>query len=386
MQNVDVAIIGGGPAGLSSAIEFAERGLLVSVIESQAPIIDKPCGEGLMPEGVEHLRRLGVLAHLEQRQMSPFLGICFVNEKGERAASNFSKGYGLGCRRINLSQALYARVREFNTINLWPALALGIKKTTHGMFVETERGVLRARLIVGADGLRSSLRRWAALIGESAQVKRYGLRQHFRIKPWSQHIEVHFRAGIEAYVTPCGPEQTNVAFLWTKGRLVIEEISFASMLDLFPDIKTRLAGCEPLSEQMAIGPLEQKSLAPIADGVALVGDASGYLDAITGEGISLALAQAQALSSIAAPALKAKRGVLSREQLQPYAKAHRSIVRSYYRTTKLMLWFAARPRLMSMLIKAGSLSPQAFSLVIEAFRTSGKLRSAKLPALSTIVR
>ncbi|HXW60860.1 MAG TPA: NAD(P)/FAD-dependent oxidoreductase [Myxococcota bacterium] len=370
MKSVDVAIVGGGPAGLSCAIEFAQLGFTVTVIEPQAPIIEKPCGEGIMPLGVMHLRRLKVFRHLDPNNMSPFLGLCLINEQGVSVKSNFAKSYGLGCRRENLSQALYARVREFENISLLPALALGLTKTSEAIQIETEKGLVRARLAVGADGLRSFIRRKAGLLGNETKNKRYGLRKHFRVKPWSQHVEVHFRPGIEAYITPCGPWQTNVAFLWSKEELTLSKISFDAMIEYFPNIKAKICGSEALSEQMAIGPLEQKCKSPIADGLALVGDASGYLDAITGEGNSIAFAQSYALATIASSALKALRGPLNKEQLQPYAKAHRQIVSSYYRNTKIMLWLRKRPLLMSMLIKAGSFCPQLFSLAIEGARTA----------------
>lgn len=378
MPSNDVAIIGGGPAGLATAIEFASLGFLVTVIEPKDPIIDKPCGEGLMPEGVAHLQRLKVLQHLDKEHMSLVRGICFINEDKKRAFSNFVNGLGLGCRRLNLSKALYARTRELANIRLWQAKALAVHKSDQAMIVSTDQGTLDARLIVGADGLRSQVRRWADLEGGPARLKRYGLRQHFKIKPWSEHVLVYFRPGIEAYVTPCGPEQTNVAFLWTKGKLITSKISFNNLLTLFPDVKSHLGPATPLSKESAIGPLEQKCTAPIAHGLALVGDASGYLDAITGEGNSIALASAHALSAITHKALNKGPKVLSYDELKPYAKAHRSIVRSYYRNTSILLWLSAHPRLMSALISAGASYPQLFSHSIEALRSSGKYQAVKI--------
>lgn len=373
MRNVDVAIVGGGPAGLCAAIEFAQLGFLVTVIEPQNYIIDKACGEGIMPEGVEHLRRLKILPHLDAQNMSKYNGVCLINEKGVKVYSKFARAsYGLGCRRLNLSQALFARVREYSNINILPGFALGLKKCSKTMLVETEKGTVSARLVVGADGLRSSCRRWAGLLGADAEKKRYGLRQHYRVKPWSNFVEVHFKPGIEAYITPCGPSQTNIAFLWTKGQPKLSAINFASMLELFPSIKKNIAGHEALSEPMAIGPLEQKCKSPIAPGLALIGDASGYLDAITGEGNSLAFAQSQALSMIVNKALRNTEGSLSEKDLEPYANAHRRIVKSYYRNTKIMLWLSSRPAFMNNLIAAGSTCPAIFSWALEKIRKGGK--------------
>lgn len=386
MQRQDVAIIGGGPAGLSAAIEFAQEGFSVTVIEAKNPIIDKPCGEGIMPEGVAHLMRLGVFKHLSADDMSPFYGIAFTNEEGFRALSSFRNGYGLGCRRLNLSQAFYARVRELPKIRLCHAEAKGIKRTRHAMVVESSQGEISARLLIGADGLRSQTRRWAGLSGTPAPLQRYGMRQHFRLQPWSDRVEVHFRPGIEAYITPCGSNQTNVAFLWTKGSPHTEKPSFAKFLALFPQIKDRLKSIDPCSREMAIGPLEQRCLSPIAEGLALVGDASGYLDAITGEGNSIAFAEARALFVATKDELAKTSAKVGLSSLLSYKKAHRSIVASYYRNTKLLLWFAQRPMLMALLIKMGAHFPRLFSQSIEMFRLNKGAQTLKLQALSSIIR
>lgn len=369
MHKQDIAIIGGGPAGLSAAIEFAQGGFLVTLIEPKAAGIDKPCGEGIMPEGVAHLVRLGVFKHLDVDNMSPFFGIAFNNGAKRRALSTFSQGYGLGCRRTNLSQAFYKRVQELSNISLIQAEAKGILETSQAMVVLSDKGSISARLIIGADGLRSSTRRWAALGAMPAVSQRYGMRQHFRVEPWSDKVEVFFRPGIEAYVTPCGPKQTNIAFLWAKGAPHTQKPAFNKFLELFPVLKKRLLHAEPCSKDLAIGPLEQRCHAPIAQGLALVGDASGYLDAITGEGNSVAFAQVQALYKTTEQELRKKAsGPLNVSVLNAYMSAHRAIVSVYYRNTKLLLWCARRPTLMAGLITMGDLFPRVFSRSIEMFR------------------
>ena len=154
-----------------------------------------------------------------------------------------------------------------------------------------------ARLIVGADGIRSEVRRWAGLQGVSHRRRRFAVQQHFRCEPWSEYVEVHWAGGAEAYVTPCGPEEVGVAVLWAAeekktggGQRLME-----SMLTRFPRLSASLKSAEPSAGARAIGPMHQVAQSPVSDGVGLVGDASGYLDAITGEGISLAFAQVQAL-------------------------------------------------------------------------------------------
>ena len=346
---------------MACAIALALRNVAVTVFDPRALPIDKPCGEGIMPEGVAQLKKLGVFDYLDRHDSSFFRGVCFINERGSYAFSEFGNAYGLGCRRLALSRALYHRCCDFPLIKF---TTRKFHKLEFGSQSITVAGH-EMRIVIGADGLRSRVRAWAGLKGAEAQIQRYGLRQHFAVKPWSDYVEVYFRRGVEAYITPCGMSQTNVTFLWSKD-LLTEPISFAALLNLFPEVATRIRNKTPVSEQMAIGPLRQHCHQVIGDGIALVGDASGYYDAITGEGISLSLRQADALAQTLTSALSTtKRGLI---RLEDYATKHRAIIRPYYRNTALLLWLARRPRLMSKVIDFGDRRPRTFAWMLEASR------------------
>ncbi|MCC5691560.1 hypothetical protein, partial [Klebsiella pneumoniae] len=143
-------------------------------------------------------------------------------------------------------------------------------------------------MLVAADGLHSPLRRAAGLDVESAGPRRFGLRQHFRVAPWGARVEVHFAGGVEAYVTPAGAQRVGVAFLWEDG--AVERVRFDALLARFPALAERLAGAAPDSAPRGAGPLLRRVRGRVADRFALVGDAAGYVDAVTGEGLSLAFA------------------------------------------------------------------------------------------------
>lgn len=282
----DLLVVGGGPAGLATAIAARQAGLQVLVLEPQPGVIDKACGEGLMPGGVAALARLGVVG-LDGR---PFVGIRYID--GERVAQGtFGHGPGLGVRRTTLHAALRAR-----------ALALGVEvETARVEAVEdlgdrVRAGGHEARWLVAADGLRSPIR--AALgLGRPARLPpRTGMRRHYEIAPWSDCVEVYWSPRGEAYVTPVGPDLVGVALLWSgKAPAGGEGLPFDRLLLDFPALAARLGDAPAAGPALGAGPFEQRLRRRVEGRVLLVGDAAGYLDPLTGEGVRLAVEGAEAL-------------------------------------------------------------------------------------------
>ncbi|MGE0821910.1 MAG: NAD(P)/FAD-dependent oxidoreductase [Candidatus Binatia bacterium] len=372
-RRVDVVISGAGPAGLAAGIVFARQGVQTLVCDQRKLPIDKPCGEGVMPTGVADLKRLGVMQYVDPEQASPFTGICYVSPQGHTATANFAEGPGWGIRRTALSAALHRRAQDC------PALAVldGVQVkpvgyAADGLCVEIDKREFSCRLLVGADGLSSPVRRWAGLDGQPQTLRRYGVRQHFPLPPWNQYVEVHWTHGVEAYVTPCGPTQVGVSFLWDRARyhrIHGGSALIPSLMHAFPSLQRRLAGVKPCSAPRAIGPLYRTARAPVGDGVLLIGDAAGYLDAITGEGISLALAQALCLETRVVPLLQDRarpRSRLSAHDLRGYANAYRAIVQPYYRMTSLVLFLSRHPQLATLGIRILGRQPAVFQRLLSA--------------------
>jgi len=342
LERREILIIGGGPAGLATAIRARLAGLEATVLDRSHPPIDKACGEGLMPDAVARLREIGIDLSLGPEGF-PFRGIRYVD--GELVAEGeFPQAGGLGVRRTHLHQALVRRAESAGVELLWDTTVNGIE--TDG--VATNQGKIQARWIIGADGLLSRVRKWAGLDGGSGSLRRFGVRRHYSMTPWSDCVEVHWGAGCEAYVTPVAPDQIGVALLWSG-----EASGFDELLGGFPVLRERLAGEPVASRDRGAGPLHQRVVAVHRDNVALVGDASGYLDAITGEGMAVALHQSAALVE----ALIA--GDLSR-----YAAAHRRISRLPNFMTSLVLGMEKRPRLRRRAIRALAAEPALFSRLL----------------------
>lgn len=339
MSDPDLLIVGAGPAGLACAIAARGHGLAVRVIDARKPPLDKACGEGLMPDGLAVLRELGV----ELPEHGLFCGISY-HQDGIVAAGRFPQGVtGAGIRRTRLHAALVRRAEEAGVEVGWGTKATGLAsggKTG----VATAEGEILARHLVGADGLHSKIREWSGLARPAIPWQRFGVRRHFARAPWSENVEVHWGPDVEAYVTPVGENEIGVAFLWS-GR----KASWDVLLEEFPKLGERLEGAEEISRDRGAGPLEQRARAFSRGNVHLVGDAGGYLDAITGEGLSLAFHQAQALAA-----------ALAAGRPQDYAPAAKEINRWPLRLTRLTLALERRPALRKRVLRAFAADPALF--------------------------
>jgi flavin-dependent dehydrogenase len=342
---VDVAIVGGGPVGLAAAIGLRLAGFTVGLLDRGRPPQDKACGEGLMPDGVKLLAALGV--ELDSIEARPFYGVRYLDQSST-VEGRFPGAPGLGIRRTRLHRLLADRAAAAGVELHWGASATGLSAGV----LETSTGAVAARWIVGADGLHSSVRRWIGLSGErrprARRPDRFGVRRHFAIAPWTDLVEVHWTRGCEAYVTPVGPNEVGVALLWGGA-----PDRFERLLERFPRLRARLGDARPCSRERGAGPFRQEVRAVCAGNVALIGDAAGYLDAITGEGLAVGFHQAAALVE----ALRAG-------DLRHYARAHRRISRLPYCTTLAVLLLAGWPRLRARALRLLAARPALFSMLL----------------------
>ena len=291
-ERYDYAIVGGGPAGLAVAILAARAGCRAVVVERRAGPLDQACGEGLMPPGVAWLSRLGVTIPAHESRV--FRGVRYV-DGDVTAQAEFVEGPGLGVRRTVLSRALLARATALGAEVRLGCAAGAIAARDDGVLLETGGGPIEARWLVGADGRHSRVRAACGFTIRRAARRRFGMRRHFRVAPWSELVEVHWADGVEAYVTPVGPERVGIAFLWSAAEEPAGD--YDAFLARFPALVARLGAARdtPETTVQGGGPFGT-SVRGVARGrVLLVGDAAIALDAVTGEGLSLAFAAAAAL-------------------------------------------------------------------------------------------
>jgi len=338
----DVLIAGGGPVGLYAAIEAARAGLDTAVLEARSGVLDKACGEGLMPAAVTVLQRAGV--RVERKHC--FAGIRYV-EGTSSAEGRFTDGLGWGVRRTELHRALRERAQEVG-VTLLEHRVSEVRADRDAVVVDGHR----ARYLIAADGLRSPLRRSLGLEAAPKYPPRYALRRHFRAQPWSPFVEVHWHALGEAYVTPVAGDEVGVALLFDDRSRAQGDGDFAAILARFPHLAARLAQAEPVSAVRGAGPCEQRSSRVVDGRVLLVGDAAGSLDPITGEGLRLGF-----LSSIAAV------DAIAAGHVQDYEAQWRLLTRRYWWMTSALLALRRSP-LRPLMMPALCRVPRLFDRIL----------------------
>ncbi|MFJ3298206.1 NAD(P)/FAD-dependent oxidoreductase [Streptomyces bacillaris] len=336
---IDILIAGGGPAGLAAAIRAARAGLEAVVVEPRPAPVDKACGEGIMPGGLTALHALGVhpVGH-------PLRGIRYTD--GLRSAqAPFRGAYGLGVRRTALHTALHERAEALG-VRIVEGKVREVRQDAHTV---TAAG-LTARWLIAADGLHSPLRRALGLDHPAPGPGRYGLRRHYRTAPWSDLVEVHWSPHAEAYVTPVDDHLVGVAVLSRDRR------PYADHLAAFPALAARLTGPGATPVRGA-GPLRQRARGPRAGRVLLVGDAAGYTDALTGEGIALAVATATAAV-----------GCLVAGRPEEYPARWRRATRRYRLLTHALLGAAGHPATRPLIVTAAHRAPALFRTAVRALQ------------------
>lgn len=337
---IDVVVVGGGPIGLASAVDAARAGMSVAVMEPRSTPVDKACGEGLMPAALESLGRIGV-----DPAGVALHGIMYV-QGGRRAVGRFSAGPGRGVRRTELHNALAQRAADLGV----QFIRTRVTEISQSGGAVQAQGV-RAGYLIAADGLHSTVRRRAGLerAPSSRAARRFGVRQHYRVAPWADLVEVHWARDREAYVTPVGPDTVGVAVLGAS------PVDLAQTMADLPELAQHLRGATKVSAARGAGPLHQRATARVSGRIVLVGDAAGYVDAITGEGLRLGLLEAAAAVDC-----------IRHERLAAYEAQWRRITRSYRVLTTGLLWCAARPPLRRAIVPTAQALPRVFAAAVDS--------------------
>jgi menaquinone-9 beta-reductase len=341
VNTTEVFVVGGGPAGLAAALAVRKRGLEVVVADGDQPPIDKACGEGLMPDGRAALAELGV--QIAPESSYPFRGIRFVSGN-LTVEANFPSGIGIGVRRTALHPAMVASAESAGISLLWNTPVTGLD--TNGVRIRDH--LVRARWVIGADGGQSLVRQWAGLDRYSYNRTRFAFRRHYRLSPWTDYMELHWGPGCQIYVTPTAADEICVALISRDRHLRLD-----AALPAFQELAVRLRGAEPASAERGAVSATRKLRRVHKGPVALIGDASGTVDAITGEGLCLSFRQAEALAEC-----------LAIGNLEPYQRLHRALAKRPALMARLMLTLDGAPSFRQRVFRAFVSDPRLFDRML----------------------
>jgi len=325
--------------GLAAAIALQMRGAHVLVVDALKPPIDKACGEGLMPDARRDLAVLGVCC--EPDEGAPFRGIQFVNwtDRGLASVSaDFAGGEGIGMRRTMLHSRLVNRAVEVGVRLRWNThVALGTSVSIDGQQCNYQ-------YLVGADGQSSRVRKWAGLDRGRLISKRLGFRKHYRVRPFSGYVEVHWCALGQVYITPVGRDEICVAVV-TRDR----SSRMKQIIDSIPYLRSRLSSKDEISIERGALTTTRRLRCVAKSNIALIGDASGSVDAVTGEGLAVGFRQASLLGRS-----------IEKGSLELYAADHEKSLQMARRMARALLLIDAHSSFRNAVMCTLASSPDLF--------------------------
>jgi 2-polyprenyl-6-methoxyphenol hydroxylase-like FAD-dependent oxidoreductase len=369
-METDVVVVGAGPSGATTALLLARRGHHVALVDRARFPRDKACGEGVMPPGVAALRRMGLYERVLATGARPLDGVTYQQRGGDQqvhvpfpAPPGGGPAAGLGVRRTSFDAALVDAVRQERTSTVREAERVtGLLRDPSDAVigVTTTTGEIRARIVIAADGLHSQIRSWAGLTVPSRARVRYGLAGHWRVDTRDRDaVTVTLAGGHEWYEAPVGPDLLLVSILTSRSRPAMTARSYGHVARRsIPGIRN----ADLVSGPLGAAHFHQRVRA-VADGrVFLVGDASGYDDPTTGDGIAIGMLLAECLAGHTGEFLS---GRIARETAATrYAADHADLVRDRRRLTRLALFLARSPALSRRAIVRATGDPRALSKLV----------------------
>ena len=358
MRVADVVVVGAGPAGSSAAILLAERGWSVTLLDKAAFPRPKICGEYLSPEAARILDGLGVLKAIDQAGAQPLRGMKIVAPNGTTLdglypTSGRWRGYrdhALAFPREALDRILVDRAKGLPIDVRERHRVTGLLReagAVTGVVAQDEDGrelEIPARLVVGTDGRASVVASSLGLM-RPHRLRRMALIQHVSgLDGIEDRGEIYVDPPDYAILNPVAPGLVNLGLVVPLGHAR----PFARRLDTFfharlrqlRHLEPRLRGMKVEGRLMAMGPLAYWVGEPQAAGVMLAGDAAGFYDPFTGEGLYTALRSAELLTETAHAALG--RGDLSAGALALYAARRRAELSAKSRVTQAIQFLIAR--------------------------------------------
>ncbi|MBI3998894.1 MAG: NAD(P)/FAD-dependent oxidoreductase [Armatimonadetes bacterium] len=369
-MDADVIVVGAGPAGSATALRLARRGYRVTIIDRARFPRVKPCGEYLNPGAVAALKRLGVAEEIVAAGTA-LSGMFVAGSDGTTVWAAFPAGFGLLVPRARLDHLLLLQaaragadvIEACRVAAAFPGARPAVAVRHAGRTVR-----LTARLVIGADGLRSVVARRAGPLMPVANGC-YTIGAYFeRLNVTGPRGDLHLGPGWYAGAALYGHGIGNVvaaaprAFFQRVGG--DPERAFAAACAGLPALARIVRGARRLTPFVSVGPLGYARRRATDDGILLVGDAAGTIDPMTGQGIALALRGAELAAEVADAALRC--GDASARALRGYERARAQTFGDVWRASRILQWIGRRPRLATHLLRRLALKPRLATWLLGA--------------------
>lgn len=378
----DAIVVGGGPAGSAAAALLAADGRRVLVIDRARFPRRKPCAECINPAGVDALRRLGVLDRVMAADPARVDGWRIASDGGPSFLGRFSGGvHGIALPRETLDAILLDHARAAGA-----GVRTGIKVTD---LLRDEDGRVRGvvaggeeiagRIVIGADGLRSVVLRRLGLLARAPRLRKLALTAHVRGLPEMDGCgQVRARGRGCVGIAEVGGGVANVTVVVPAEQA--HEVG--GHADAYFDAALRECGfldAARVDDVLATGPFDCPVRRAVADGALLVGDAAGYYDPFTGQGIYRALRGAELAAETVGAALRADD--TSAAALMPYERARRRAFGPGERLQHVVEAFISRPRLLRWAAHRLDRRPRLADAIIHATGDVWPVRTLLRPGL-----
>ena len=358
MTLYDAIIVGAGPAGASMSAHLAKRGFRVLLLDRAAFPRDKACGEYTSPETERVLERLGALDLVLEAGARRLPTMKVISPAGRAFSMEYSPlGHSAGPHVLATPRQVldatlvdYARrcgveVRERERVE---EVMMRDGRATGVMLRGRE---IEARLVVGADGVHSLVVRSLGLAAPLRWPQNLGMVAHYRgyqgLDDWGEmHVSPQGYAGL----APLSGGLLNVGLVMpmkraSEGNGATAAERFEAFAFSFPGVAQALQGAERVSKVRGVGPIGARVLRASGPGYLLVGDAAGFFDPFTGEGVYKALRGAELAAEVAGHALE--RDDLSARSLSAYDKLRRREFWAKDAVCRLVQLFVSAPPMMN---------------------------------------
>jgi geranylgeranyl reductase family protein len=347
----DVVVVGGGPAGSALAAFLRQQGHEVLVLDAARFPRDKVCGEAVSPQAWPLLDAMGAEAGIQARQPHPLRGMRLTSPDGTCFQGSYpaQSRPGFALRRLDLDAVLLAQARALGaevqegtrvTKLLWRG---GAVEGVEGEGPDGKPRRWTARLVVGADGRHSIVASRLRLRRAHARLRRFAVRGYWEgMEGLADHGEMHVGGGGYCGIAPLSPTLANAAFVLPQSKMAaaagdVEGFYREGLRSRWPRLAERLHRAHLVERPRVIGPLAVESRALVAPGALLVGDAAGFYDPFTGEGITLALRTSELAARVVGEALAARDAASAVSQgLEAYERSFRTATREKFRFNRLL--------------------------------------------------